>query len=83
MTKHWYQIGDTRKKLSWTEAKKIPEAVMIICPQCIYELETGESAIDIHKCDVLSQLLYGRRRLKNLNKQTDKKNKQWIRGEFK
>lgn len=55
MTAKWYQVGDERRKLTLAEAH-LPEnagAVLIVCPECIHELETGEPVPEgiVHQCD--------------------------------
>jgi hypothetical protein len=52
MVASWYQVGDECRKLTLAEVHR-PEnagAVLIVCPQCVYELERGEAAPGDHEC---------------------------------
>jgi hypothetical protein len=47
----WYRIGGETKRLKVSEADS--NAVRVTCPECLYELTTGEAVPDgsIHECD--------------------------------
>jgi hypothetical protein len=57
MIKKWYQVDDERRKLTLTEVHR-PEnagAVLIVCPQCVYELERNEEEIKELKKECLEE----------------------------